>query len=277
MKKFMLVLFMLAASIATATEIRVPFGPGGLSGQLAESLSASAFNGSWKTTYLGNCKIGESQFRAGTGELYILPLSFTVNGDCRFDITADNVVDIPYSQSLALCYRQQRSELGLKHFLDVDSKKTVMSIHVLAPVVSSWAKNLGLKQARVISDGKAANVLASSFTNEGDYFLLDTTSAIKQTHLTCMFNTGEKDIANFAPAMKKAVPQAKNTVVYQSQMLITPNPALKQKLLSDIAVLKKSPEWKRRVDDPGIVSDPIQDLGKFFSEQQQLLKDINNR
>jgi hypothetical protein len=277
MKKFVLILLMFAASISTATDIRVPFGPGGLSGQLAESLSASAFNGSWKTTYLGNCKIGETQFRAGTGELYILPLSFTVNGDCRFDITADNIVDIPYSQSLALCHQRQRPELGLKHFLDVDSKKTVMSIHVLAPVVSNWSKSLGLKQTRVISDGKAANVLASSFTNEGDYFLLDTSSAIKQPHLTCMFNTGEKDIANFAPAMKKTLPQLKNTVVYQSQMLITPSPALKQKLLSDIAVLKKSPEWKRRVDDPGIISDPIQDLGKFFNEQQQLLKDINNR
>jgi hypothetical protein len=263
--------------VSAEVEINVPFKPGGLSGQLAETLSVAS-NDQLSTRYLGNCKTGESLFRNGTGELYILPLSFTVVGDCRFNVTESNLVDIPYSQSLAMCYQTKRTDLSRSHFLNSTTKKIVISIHVFKPTVDVWTRELGIElNTKVISGGASVNVLAASFTNEGDYFLLDTSTAIKhRDRLSCLFNTGDTSIPEInSTTLKNFSKQIKNPIVYQSQMLITTNPGKKNQYQQLIKQLKTSPAWVQQTTNPGIKTDIKENLYKFFINQQQVLN-VNN-
>jgi hypothetical protein len=256
-----------------AVELRVPFKPGGLSGQLAETLAASADKSlNAKVEYLGNCKSAQQIFEKGEGELYIYPLAHASIGKCQWNMTSDNVVDIPYAQTLSMCYQTSRSELGADHYRS-NAEKTVATVYNWMLFANSWNKDMGLSNAKVITVGRASDVLAASYTNESDYYLLDTSTAVKHTdRLTCIFNTGDTNVNNTI-TLKEFAPEVKNSLIYHSQMLVTPDTTKVTKLREIAKKLKVGNAWNTRTSDPGVKAN-IDDPAAFFTEQTAIIKEV---
>jgi len=255
--------------------------PGGLSGNLAEIISKSikeSGKGSADVKYLGNCKVGENIFnKQETKKAWVMNLAYATDiGDCKFLITPNTLVDVIYGQSASVCYQKDRKELGVKHFLDQSKRKIWMTTVQHKTATMTWVKDLGLlNSASVLAVGNSRDVTAASFGREGDYFTIDTTTAVEQKdRLNCLFSTSREEVSELgAPTLKKFSVKVRYPVVYASQIVVVSNAESKSTYQSLLIEAKKQPAWIKFINRPGIEVFEGKDQWQFFKEQQKLLNE----
>lgn len=256
---------------ADTVTVSVPFKPGGLSGRLAEALKSAAHesNLALEVEYLGNCKQGEEKFRKGLGEIYVYPTSHLSIGDCKFPVSANNIVAVPYMQSLGMCHRRDRKELGHKHFF-ASNKKIIMDFVATHNVVEKWISDMNISDsAKILTVGRAADVLRSSFTNEADYFLMDSSDALAhKDRLDCVFVSNESGLGDW-PALRSVTSKVSLPAVYTSQLLLTTEPKLQQKYQQFFSALQKKSAWHAVINQPGVEPGPSTNLFQFVEQQRK--------
>lgn len=279
-KILMSTMMLVIATSATAVEtINVNGKPGGLSGKLAESLTAGVKSSSAtnvSVNYLGNCKVGETLYKKSQGDAWIMNLAnATKISTCQFPLQPENLAGVLYGQSAVVCYQKERKELGIKHFLDPSQRKIWITMTWFSPATSTWNHDLGISNnTKVLAIGHSRDVVAASFGREGDYFTVDATTAIEQKdRLSCIFSTGRKPLAelNGVPTLKDLSPKVRYPVLYASQIAIVSNGKNKAEFQKIIAQGKSSAVWKKFISTPGIELFDDIDQWQFFKEQQRLL------
>jgi accessory colonization factor AcfC len=226
-------LFAVAVMIpAMAFDVQNEFPPGGNSGKLAEMIVEfrKTKNHSGEVKFNPGCVVAKPRFDSIQDKaLLVLATGNQTKPECGLDLSGPRyrIVDTMLTYTNAMCYRNDRKELGMKHFTDSQAKKKVASTvaagtNTITRVSDKLGKGVtdSLNIVVVGNSGKARQVVLS---NDFDYVFLDTDWAAKNPDkVTCLFTGSEKPVKTATytiPTLKSIVPDY-NPARWQDMVLV---------------------------------------------------------
>lgn len=189
---------------AWAFDVQTEVPPGGNSGKLAEMIvefrTTKGHKGEVK--FNPGCIVAKPRFESiGDKALLVLATGNQTKPECALDLNGHKfrIVDTMLTYTNALCYRTDRLELGMKHFVDPQIKKQVATtvaagLNTITRVTDKMGKGIteSLNIIVVGNSGKARQVVLS---NDFDYVFLDTDWAAKNPDkVTCLFTGSEQTV-----------------------------------------------------------------------------------
>jgi hypothetical protein len=230
MKSLLLFLIVLSGSLVSAQsrdqlEILIPSKPGGLAHVQADTIKSAAElkNINIKIDFSGTCQNAARIFKQNDPVIVILATHIYADSRCNFDsLERFQLLTYLQQQPLMVCHKNDRADLGVAHFQNPASRKSLAVISYFKPVVDNLAADQKQSNIRVIAVGVSNDIKAQTFLNQFDYFLLDTDYATKNTdRLTCIANTSNQTVFG-VPALKTvwSRPSVSNEF-YISHMLVT--------------------------------------------------------
>jgi hypothetical protein len=253
----------LFASNAYAFDITVGVPPGGVTGKTATILQEIQEKSGIKNTInaLPNCAVVKNAIENEKQPLVYLTGSWGVVDDACKLTYSDNVKVIQelYYYSYSLCYRKDKTNLGMQNFLDKTTRKniaiTTASNNIIQKIIGAFPNGDSANIVIVGNSGKAREVILG---NEFDYTLVDSEWLGKNLDkVNCLFSGSESDIVKDGvtiPSVYKLLPKAVDLPLLQdSIVLVGANLSQEQiqNINNQIKTIRNNQSWKDFVNEFG--------------------------
>lgn len=255
-------------------DLIIPAKPGGYAHTQAETLKkiAASQGVSIEIKFTGTCQNAARIWQQDPTAVVLLATHIAADTRCGFgEIEKYNIITYLQHMPMMMCYRRDRTELGLAHFTDTRSRKTLGVISYMQSSMDQLMKPNGHTAAKVMSVGISSDLRAATFLNEIDYFLLDPDYVSKHAgRMACMANTTRFEVMDTA-SLDKILPQWDRNEIYVSHMIASKSPA-SVKLKTMFTSIINSETWTEYLaSQPGLrKSSPDGDHYRFYNQQRKI-------
>lgn len=277
LKSVVALLLVMVASYTHAMEsidLVIPAKPGGYAHRQAEVLKKIAESQGVQIDikFTGTCQNAARIWQQGANAVLLLATHIAADPRCGFgNIEKPHVLTYLQHMPMMICHRRDRSDLGIAHFINKDTKKTLGVISYMRPSLDLLVKRNGYHATKVMAVGISSDLRAATFLNEIDYFLLDPGYASKHAdRISCMANTTGSSFMNTA-GLDKVFAQWDRNEIYVSHMIASRSPASAHFRTVFTAFINSKAWDEYLAAQPGLgKSAPDTDHHRFYSAQSKI-------